>query len=448
MKTIQTPASLLCPVSRATITALCATATLSASAQSLQPAAFVANNGNLEGAISSFVFDSSGAPVFVDKHIIAQRPNTQSPNPGTNAYGISIRPDGRYLITSHATESTTLEQLTVVEVLPDASLAPVNTFTTPDSPLDVVWVTNDLVAVTRTRLSAQNEVILYEIDPEAGVFIERDRENTGTFTGYLAAHPSGRFLYAGDSNTRAIYVFSVGKSSLTPIQTVFTPGVYPLGLGVSNDGARLFAAGGISSGGDKVLGYDIAADGTLTDVAGSPFISPGASPAYVAFSDDASILFVGHGTDATVRSFTLDTFGVPTYSGFTFDVGLQGSIGDIAVLGGHLLITDDTSAIDGITGLYSFDILDTGEFTANGPAISSNATAPTEIAVWQPPSVCPSDIDGDLQVALGDLTILLAAFGACSGDGGYLAAADLDSDGCISLGDLTVLLAAFGSTCS
>lgn len=419
-----------------------------AAAQSTVPAAFVANNGNLEGAVSAFTFDAGGAPAFVNKAIIAQRPNTQSPNPGTNAYGIAISPDGRHLITSHATESTTVEQLTLLSIAADASVSVVTTFTTPDSPLDVVWLTDNLIAVTRTRLSATNQVILYEINPDAHTLVERDREDTGTFTAYLAAHPSGRFLYAGDSNTRAIYAYVVDPGgSLTPIQTQFTGTTYPLGIGVTADGNRLYAGGGISNSGNKVLGFDIAADGTLTEIAGSPFVSPGSSPAYTEFSADSRILFLGHGTDATVRSFTLDAAGVPTSTGFFFDVGLQGSIGDIAVLGDLLLITDDTSAIDGIVGLYSFSIQGNGNFTQNGPAVGSQATAPTEIAVWMPSAACAGDVNGDGVIDLNDLSLLLSSFGLCAGHPAFLASADFDADGCIALADLTVLLAAFGGAC-
>ena len=181
-----------------------------------------------------------------------------------------------------------------------------------------------------------------------------------------------------------------------------TAPVYPLGIGITPDGRRLYGCGGISNGSNKIIGYDIAADGTLSAIAGAPFTSPGNSPAYCAFSADSAILFIGHGSDATVRSFTLDDAGVPTSTGASFDVGLQGSIGDIAVLAGQLLITDDTSATDGIAGLYSFDIQPDGIFTSNGPAISSQARLrPTEIAVWLPPVNCRAsrwrpqiDLDG------------------------------------------------------
>lgn len=57
------------------------------------------------------------------------------------------------------------------------------------------------------------------------------------------------------------------------------------------------------------------------------------------------------------------------------------------------------------------------------------------------------DLDGDCDVDLSDLSILLAAYNACVGDANYNAAADIDSSGCIDLSDLSELLAHFGEVC-
>jgi len=59
----------------------------------------------------------------------------------------------------------------------------------------------------------------------------------------------------------------------------------------------------------------------------------------------------------------------------------------------------------------------------------------------------PGDTDGDGDVDLGDLATLLAAYGACSGEPGYSAAADFDASGCVDLADLALLLSHYGTGC-
>lgn len=56
--------------------------------------------------------------------------------------------------------------------------------------------------------------------------------------------------------------------------------------------------------------------------------------------------------------------------------------------------------------------------------------------------------DEPTTIGIGDLSVLLAAFGSCSGDPNYnFAAAELDQQPCVTLGDLAVLLAHFGDLC-
>lgn len=60
-------------------------------------------------------------------------------------------------------------------------------------------------------------------------------------------------------------------------------------------------------------------------------------------------------------------------------------------------------------------------------------------------AACPADLDGDGQVGLSDLAVLLSHFGTPGGaspqDG------DLDDDGDVDLSDLAALLARFGTVC-
>ena len=63
-----------------------------------------------------------------------------------------------------------------------------------------------------------------------------------------------------------------------------------------------------------------------------------------------------------------------------------------------------------------------------------------------PSEPCVGDVNGDRQVTLNDLTILLANFGMQSG--ATLATGDLNGDHAVDLADLTILLSQFGTICT
>lgn len=58
-----------------------------------------------------------------------------------------------------------------------------------------------------------------------------------------------------------------------------------------------------------------------------------------------------------------------------------------------------------------------------------------------------ADTDGDCDVDLSDLGLVLSVFGKCAADAGFESAVDFDGTGCIDLSDLGLSLAQFGVPC-
>ena len=425
--------------------ALVATST-DALAQSASRAAFVANNGNLEGSVTAFRIEADGLLTFVNRVITGTRSSLSDPCAGCNASAISIAPSGQYLATGHPAGDAPLpDGITIFEVASDASISQVVQLPLFNlgSPMDVQWLSDTRLAVTRANLSGGSQVAVYAFNAETPSLSAIDTESTGSFNTALAFDPADSMLFAQDSTGNMVFSFLANPDgSLTPIDSASSGGVYPLGIGVAPNGHWLYGGGGISAGSHAVVGFSVD-KGNLALLPGSPFTSPGTSPKQVAVSLDNAFAYAAHGTDATIRGFSIDPkSGTLTDIAVTFDVGVQGSLGEIAMLDGLLLATDRDTIIDGQRGLYSFTIQNDGSLSQNGTLTETQGIGPNGIAPWDPPATpdCPADLSGDGEVGAADLGGLLAAWNSDPGG-----PPDFDGDGTVGPADLAFLLANWGS---
>ncbi len=326
---------------------LCAVGTMlsgSAFAQAINPTMFVTNNVSDE--ISVFTIEKDGSLTWQ-----ANYPTGDGP------ISAALSPNGRYLAVGHATSSSTTEEMRFFEVNSDGSLTALFTSLVPDSPLDVVWIDDDTIAVTDTEIGGTNRVITYDVSIDFNGISMVDEGYTGDFSTELELNPSRTRLYANDSFGDRIYAFSVEPSGeLTELIVMSTAPNFAVSLTISHDDSLLYGGGGISGDGNRVLGYEVQGDGNLVPLPGSPYFSPGESPKNAVFTEDDSMLFVGHGTDATVRAFFVEADGSLTYTGYMFDVGLQGTLDSIAVMDDLFFVTDESTSLDGLYGVYSFRI--------------------------------------------------------------------------------------------
>ncbi len=397
-----------------------------APAQTSTPAVFVVNNVSDE--ITPYHVLADGTLEYVGSYTTSDGPMV-----------VALSPDGRYLAVTHGTQNEIDEVLQIFEVGTDASLSMVLSTLVPNAPMAAQWLTNDILAVTETNFGGDNFVHVYEFSSDPYALTLIDSEDTGGFNTYLVLHPAGKYLYAQDSLYNTIHWLSVQQDGTLLLDgSLGTGGVYPLKLAITHGGEYLYAAGGISQGGHNVLGFQISGDGSLTALAGSPFQSPGQSPAYVSCSGDDNYLFVGHGTDATVRSFAIDENGGLTSTGYSFDVGLQGTVGDVKTHGDLLFVTDESTAIDGIKGIYSFQVHPNGSFSVIGDIYDTGGTRPEYIAVW--PGWRIADLNDDGVVNIDDIFVALGHWGPCG-----ICNADINRDGEVNIDDIFAILGQWGT---
>jgi len=416
----------------------------SALGQATGPTVFVSNNGNLEGSVTAFAINPDGSLSFINRVVTGARAQVSDPCPGCNAYEISLSPDGAFLALAHVAGD--FDSITMHRVNANGSLALVGTFNMP-TPFDVAWINDELLAVINSDASP-DALVIYRYNRVANTLTQTDAINAGTGSSYLAVDPRGPYVYVNDSGAaRQILTFAVSPTGIvSPVGSASTGTPFALEIAISPNLANLYGACGISSDSRRVLGYSVGGGGVLSQIAGSPFMSPGQSPSNVYVSRDNQHLFVGHGTDATVRVLSINqATGALTDTGFNFDVGAQGTLGDVSAAPGLMFVTDNSTSSDGLTGIYSFAVGVGGSLTQNGPIVPTQGIAPRSIAVWTPPPLCPADANADGATDAADLSVLLGNFGNAAAGPAF---GDFNGDGQCNNADLSVLLANFGCSSS
>jgi 6-phosphogluconolactonase (cycloisomerase 2 family) len=381
-------------------------------------------------AVSSFTVNPDGTLNYAGNYFT-----------NNNPYAISVSPNGRFVAVSHASSSATTEDLLVFRVEPDASLTMWAVFATPDSPLDVEWVTNGAVACTETDSSGPNFVHVYrfvETNPIHSRLTLIDTEEIGANSAYLQGHPSGGFLFANDAALGGaglkIRTFKVNEDdTLSFVSDAFTS-LYPLDMAVTHDGSTLYSGAGIGLlfGGDphRVHGFSIDPDtGSLGTLEGSPYFSPGDAPAHVTVTGDDQFLLVGHGGDGDVRSFQIDSeSGSLTDTGNVVSVGGQGDIGGIAALDRFLFATKRFSSTGSPSGLRVYQVDDFGGFIQIGGDIDTFGSGSDAVAVWKPAACAPGDINCDAQVNDLDIAAFVSALLGTPQEPIHVGRSDLNGD--------------------
>ncbi len=364
---------MLTPRTLARLTAVAAALiTASVAAQSISPAVFVTNN--VGDSVTSFLVRPDGTLSRVGVFPSGDGPQT-----------ISLTPNGRYLAVANGTNSSTVEELRIFEVQADATLTHRLTTTVPDSPLDIQWLNDSILSVTDTSVGGSNFALTFNYDAVGNQLTSVDSEFTGAFNTQLATTRGGSLLYANNTlGTSSIYAFeATAGGQLSLLENQISSPLFAVGITATNDGNFLYGAGGISGNGNEILGYAISPTGSLDPLTPFTYASPGSSPKVLAFTADDRVMVAGHGTDATFWSFLRDPVsGALTATSNMFDIGLQGTLGDLKILGDLLFVTDESTALDGIAGIYAFRIHPDGSFSQLGPIQDTLGTRPEYIATW------------------------------------------------------------------
>ncbi|MGZ8476045.1 MAG: PKD domain-containing protein, partial [Candidatus Limnocylindria bacterium] len=143
----------------------------------------------------------------------------------------------------------------------------------------------------------------------------------------VAVSPDGAHLYVANSSSDDVSAFAIAADgSLTPVagSPFATGGSGSFGLALAPDGRHLYATNASS---DDISAFALAPGGGLEPVAGSPFSLPAGagSPMAGAVTPDSSRLYVANATGANVAGFGIAADGgLVALPGSPYDLGIAG----------------------------------------------------------------------------------------------------------------------------
>ena len=173
-----------------------------------------------------------------------------------------------------------------------------------------------------------NDISAYRIDQSTGSLIELPNspypageagpfddtyaklpdvfENKGGMPYYIAAHPSGKFVYVSNWAAASVSVFRVDESTgdLTLVGLPKETGLTPYAVAVHPSGNYVLVS---TWGGNDVYVYSVNRQtGEIEHVEGSPFATLGIKPVDINFNKDGSLVFVANNGSNNISIFNLD----------------------------------------------------------------------------------------------------------------------------------------------
>jgi 6-phosphogluconolactonase len=266
----------------------------------------------------------------------------------------------------------------------DSSGSSTAVFTSPfvigNSPSGIVIDPSNQFAYVANQLD--NTISLLKIDPVSGALTEvLPRTTTGISPNTLAFDPTAKFLYVAEQGSNDVRTYSVGSNHALTLVSTATLGSSPSGLAMPLSGSFLYVPVPNFS---AIYAFSVSA-GSLTPVAGSPFIVANGAPS-AAINQAGTLLYVPNPSTNTVSGFSVQTDGSLTglqtspYSDCTASTtqtactGLTPVAAIVSQSGQYLYVANYQ-----VTTLSQFTITGSGALTALSSASPTAGTNPSSL---------------------------------------------------------------------
>lgn len=290
---------------------------------------------------------------------------------GTTPVGITVAPNGHTLYAADVDRST----VTVFAIASDGSITRRQTLPTAvNNPRGLAMTPDGRFLYAGhgdpgpNRASSVGAVTAYAVNDDGSLTAVGSPVRVGRFDGDLAVTPDGRRMYVISQDTDQVFGFAVrADGQLTALPgSPYTTSSFPEGIAITPDGRFVYTAslgaGGFGVGNGAVSGFAIEADGSLTQVPGSP-VEAGLFPVEVTILPNGRFLYASGGdTTGELSAFQIGPAGrLLPLANKPFDTGGIGpAYGSASVLPNQGPAANFATRVDGRT--VTFDASTSTDF--------------------------------------------------------------------------------------
>jgi 6-phosphogluconolactonase len=270
--------------------------------------------------------------------------------PFGSAGGLQETSDGRYLLATDPASN----QISVLRIKPSGALQLADVADSNGTQPTSIAVHGGLVYVANGGAGGSNYTGFRlnaggHLGPIAGSTVALPDD---ALPGHVLISPDGRRLVgtrvgpnAGPSFLDAFRIGADGRLTAAPGSPFAAQRIGPFGSSFSpTHGNQLFVSNAHDgAGAGSVSVYDVAANGGLTAIGGSPFADNQTAPCWVAISPDGNALFAIHTASGSVSRYTVagdGTLGLVGSTPFTSPTGLRPFDAAVSPDGGFLYVVD------------------------------------------------------------------------------------------------------------
>lgn len=278
---------------------------------------------------------------------------------GDGAHSIAIHPSGKFLYVANPGQDendvslfTIASNGVLTEVFPRYSVAPQGT-------LPQLLLMDSAGAFLYSMNAGSNNISVFGVNATTGALtpVTGSPFTIGLAPLNMQLTPSGNFLYVTAASTPLglIAGFSISSGTLTLASLTPTDGINPFGLAIDPAGKYLYAA---NTSSNSISIFTIGASGALSEVSGSPVNDTYSAPLALAIDSAGQYLYVANQASNNVAVYTITSgTGLPvglttSTTTFSFVAEASPSVLTIDPSGKYLFVGNQGSS----AGVQSFQL--------------------------------------------------------------------------------------------